>query len=68
MDELVQMHGFINDLWKLIKTTYTQDTTEDYWRRLSDEAVATAEKYGNADLAKRLLNAYLDYQEGRRSS
>lgn len=67
MDDLKVVNQFINDFWKLIKTTYDQPTGEaennKYWQDLFERAHVVAREYGEHTLAKYLLMAYLDYQE-----
>ena len=68
MEELKMLNQLINDFWKLIKATYDQPAGEEqnnqYWTDLFAQAHALASVHGGHGLAKHLLMAYLDYQEG----
>lgn len=65
MEELKMAYAFINDLWKMIKSSYhiPDGDTDQYWSDLTRYAVLLEHKYEGHALVKRLLLAYLDYQE-----
>ena len=61
--EIKEVYEFIKDYWKLIKSSYEVRDDDQYWSDLTQYAVLLEKKYSGHGLVKRLLLAYLDYQE-----
>lgn len=72
MQDLKLFADFMSDYWQLIKTTFDQpdpSSTESsaYWKTLMDSGRDLAEKYNEDPFVRRLVLAYLDYQDGRQA-
>ena len=61
--EIKEVYEFIKDFWKLIKASYEVRDDDQYWSDLTQYAVLLEKKYSSHGLVKKLLLAYLDYQE-----
>ena len=61
--EIKEVYEFIKDFWKLIKSSYEVRDDDQYWSDLTQYAVLLEKKYSSYGLVKKLLLAYLDYQE-----
>jgi hypothetical protein len=61
--EIKEVYEFIKDFWKLIKSSYEVRDDDQYWSDLTQYAVLLEKKYSSHGLVKKLLLAYLDYQE-----
>lgn len=58
-----QAYEFIKDFWKMIKSSYEIRGDDQYWQDLMRYADLLCKKYDDHKLVKKLLMAYLDYQE-----
>lgn len=65
LEELKKINGFLNDFWRMIKSSYDLPTgdADQYWQDLMRYADLLCKKYDDHKLVKKLLMAYLDYQE-----
>lgn len=63
MQDLRVLADFMTDFWKLIKSSYEVRDDDQYWSDLTQYAVLLEKKYSGHGLVKKLLLAYLDYQE-----
>ena len=61
--EIKQVYEFIKDFWKMIKSSYEIRGDDQYWQDLMRYADLLCKKYNDHKLVKKLLMAYLDYQE-----
>ena len=61
--EIKQVYEFIKDFWKMIKSSYEIRSDDQYWQDLMRYADLLCKKYNDHKLVKKLLLAYLDYQE-----
>ena len=57
------VYEFMAHFWKFIKATWDHPYTDEYWLELLDTAGKIADAYERHDLVKRLLTAYIEYQE-----
>lgn len=62
---LQEINAFINDFWRMIKSSHEIPSGEadQYWSDLCEYAKLLEKKYNRHSLVKKLLLAYLDYQE-----
>ena len=62
---LQEINAFINDFWRMIKSSHEIPSGEadQYWSDLCEYAKLLEKKYNDHKLVKVLLLAYLDYQE-----
>lgn len=65
MLDLKLFADFMTDFWKLIKSSHEIPSGEadQYWSDLCEYAKLLEKKYNGHSLVKKLLIAYLDYQE-----
>ena len=61
--DIKQAHEFIMVFWKFIRATWDREYTDLYWHELLDGAGKIADAYDRHDLVKKLLTAYIEYQE-----
>lgn len=63
MEDLKQIHLFINDFWQLIKQTIEPSEADEYWSDLVDLIGTVRQKYPESRFVKYMLKAYFGYLE-----
>lgn len=57
------LSGVMNDLWQYIKAHDTVEGTDEYWLSVCENAGKIYNKYGQDDLVKRLVLAFVEAKE-----
>lgn len=69
--DIKEQYDLFSDVWQLYKNNYVPDRTEEYWRRVWEQAAIISEKYHKSELCHELILAVIadfERREGRQDN